>query len=123
MSESDRSSLIDWTQLFLLRELQPPGVPDVVSDLIAAFLADSAVRMEHLRQAASSGDMDIVLLEAHTLKGSSGPLGATRMQETAEAVERAARTGETAALAAMIDRLAAALAETQAALTQGSPAQ
>ena len=123
MLVSGASSLIDWTQILLLRELQPPDMPDVVSDLIAAFVTDSTARMAHLLRAAAAGDLAAVLLEAHTLKGSSGPIGATELPKAAGAVEQAARGGERAALPPLIDRLAVVLADTLAELTRGAPVQ
>lgn len=119
MSVSDTSPLVDWAQLLPLRELQPPGMPDVVDDLIDAFVTDSTARMEHLRHAASTGDMAVVRLEAHTLKGSSGPLGATQLPKIAAAVEQAAGAGGGPELAPLIDRLAVVLAGTQAELRRG----
>jgi HPt (histidine-containing phosphotransfer) domain-containing protein len=53
---------------------------------------------------------------AHTLAGSAAGIGAWRVAEAATALERAAVVPGTGALAALIDHLAAAVAEVHAAI-------
>jgi HPt (histidine-containing phosphotransfer) domain-containing protein len=58
------------------------------------------------------GEPAVVTASAHTLKGSARGIGAWRVAHAAEAVELAKATG----LAAAVDALGAAVAETKAAI-------
>jgi HPt (histidine-containing phosphotransfer) domain-containing protein len=113
--------VVDWPQLLLLRELQDPSEPDVVADLVATFLTDSAVRMARARAALAAGDAKGVMVEAHTLKGSAALLAAEPLRRAAERVERAANAGSTGLAAGLLDDLAATLAEVRGAFEAGVP--
>lgn len=119
MTESP--ALVDWPQLLALRELQEPGEPDVIGELIQMFLEDSASRMTRLRGGLAAGDAKVVVREAHSLKGSAGLLGAGQLHSDAAAVELEAGTnGLTGAgLDAMVDRLALSVSAVCRALEAG----
>jgi PAS domain S-box-containing protein len=59
-----------------LREL---GDADLLSELSAIFLDDASSRLAALREAVEGDDVHAVERVAHTLKGASGSMGATRM--------------------------------------------
>jgi HPt (histidine-containing phosphotransfer) domain-containing protein len=65
--------------LATLRELQEEGAPDLLSELVALFLADLPNQLEALRQAVEAGDISSARRVAHTLKGSCGNMGAKEM--------------------------------------------
>ena len=111
--------VIDWAQLLELRELQEPGEPDVVADLIRTFVEDSAVRMGRLREAAAAGSARQVRLEAHAIKGSSSLMGAGRLTELAQVVESAAEAEGVSPL--MIERLGRLVEDARRLLIQGPP--
>jgi HPt (histidine-containing phosphotransfer) domain-containing protein len=119
--ERETRSVIDWPQLLMLRELQPPDEPDVIADLIATFKKDSSARLERLRAAAASGNLTDVGHEAHALKGSAATLGAELMRGEAEHIEAAVRANDLAPLPPLVTRLAEALREAQAELAKGPP--
>jgi CheY-like chemotaxis protein len=59
-----------------LREL---GDADLLSELSAIYLDDASSRLAALREAIEGDDVHAVERVAHTLKGASGSMGATRM--------------------------------------------
>ena len=111
--------VVDWPRLLMLRDLQPPGEPDVVAELIASFLSDSAERIERLHAASAAGNLRGVSHEAHAIKGSAGLLGAEPLRAEAEAVETAANAGLVEGLPALIARMNSALDVAHAALSRG----
>ena len=62
-----------------LRELNEDGEPDIVTELIDLFLRDTPPRLAALKDAIREGDVQALSQNAHTLKGSSANLGATRL--------------------------------------------
>lgn len=65
-------------------------------ELIGDYLSDAGERLARLRQAADDGDIDLVTLEAHTLRSSSANLGAVAFAERARQIEHAALAGQVA---------------------------
>jgi HPt (histidine-containing phosphotransfer) domain-containing protein len=113
--------IVEWPVLLELRELQPPGQPDVILELIGDFLTDSARRINVLHEAAAEGRWRDVGHQAHTLKGSAALLACEPLRVAAEIVELAVRTGETDGLADAIAVLADALARARDVLANGPP--
>ena len=62
-----------------LRRLQAEGEPDILEELIELFLDEAAHQLAALREAIEDGDARTMKRLAHTLKGSSANMGATRM--------------------------------------------
>jgi HPt (histidine-containing phosphotransfer) domain-containing protein len=114
-------AIVEWPRLLELRDLQPSGQPDIVAELIDAFLADSARRIAILHQAAAVGQWRDVGHQAHTLKGSAALLACEPLRAAAEIVEIAARTGATEVLPDAIVVLADALALARDVLSSGPP--
>ncbi|MEE8343184.1 MAG: response regulator [Gammaproteobacteria bacterium] len=50
-----------------------------IADTVDIFLADAEMRVKELRSAAEAGDFEKLRREAHSLKGSSGTVGAIRL--------------------------------------------
>ena len=63
--------------------------------VIEAFDCDGQTRVALARQAAETGDRDILERESHALKGASSYLGAVRLTAAADALCTAAREGRT----------------------------
>jgi HPt (histidine-containing phosphotransfer) domain-containing protein len=81
------------------------GDPDLKEELIGIFLEDTAQRLASLGQAVDAGDAKAVREAAHTIKGSSGNMGATGMQHVAEHLERMAKEGDLSGAARSLDGL------------------
>jgi two-component system sensor histidine kinase/response regulator len=73
----DSAAVIDLTVLAELRQLDESGV--LLSTLIAHFLQETPQRLAAMRIALGQGDASGLVEAAHSLKGSSGNLGANRM--------------------------------------------
>jgi HPt (histidine-containing phosphotransfer) domain-containing protein len=98
-------SSVDPSVLGAYRELQQPGGPDFVTELIDLFLDDTTSQLRRLRAAVSNKDGDEIRRVAHLLKGSSGNIGAGRMAKLFEELEeqRDSNTEDTPNLLARIE--------------------
>lgn len=101
-----------------LRELQTDDDPTFFSDLVGAFLTDVPLRLSRLRIAADRGQLDAVADEAHSLKSSSGNVGAEAMAKAASELEVTARKGLRGELGVRIRSLEHTFASTRQALVQ-----
>ncbi len=84
--------------------LDAGGDPSLSSRVIETFVADAATRLATLRQAVAEEEYDTARAVAHTLRGSCANLGAARLAEVLQTVERRATGG---AATAGVDRLVA----------------
>lgn len=69
---------------------------EIYEELIEAFLQDSPADMNNLRTAVSALDMVKIAYHAHKIKGAALTLGAERLSNCAEILEKAARKEEAA---------------------------
>jgi len=70
-------------------EVQIEGEPDLIVELIDLYLDDAPRRIASLQEAVAKADEKGFRRAAHTLKGSSANLGAGRLAELCEQIERA----------------------------------
>jgi HPt (histidine-containing phosphotransfer) domain-containing protein len=96
---------LDGTVLDRLRQLTPPGGPDVLVEILTVFRDDAPRRVETLRAALDGRDADGAHRAAHSLKGSAGNIGAGPMQAICRAIEDRARAGDLAGAAALVGDL------------------
>jgi HPt (histidine-containing phosphotransfer) domain-containing protein len=111
---SDRARL-DPAVVERLRQLTPPGEPDVLQEILTVFLAEVPRRIDRLKTAWAGQDAHEVQRAAHSLKGSSGNIGADAMSELCRTIDERARTGDLR-LAALIDALDAEYARVERAI-------
>jgi HPt (histidine-containing phosphotransfer) domain-containing protein len=104
---------LDPQALARLRELDPDGSSGVVERVLRAFETSLLRQMAKLVEARDGGDVAAIGQLAHTLKSSSGSVGALTLCAHCAEIERAVRAGETAGLAPQVEQL---LADAQAAL-------
>ena len=88
-----------------LRQLTPPGEPDVLGEILSLFLDEVPKKIVTLRSAVTSGDAVNVQRTAHSLKGSSGNIGARAMYDVCRQLDDQAKSGELARLQALVDAL------------------
>jgi HPt (histidine-containing phosphotransfer) domain-containing protein len=69
------------------------GDQALLRELVGIFMDDGPKRLEALRQAMTASDVQLLEQVAHSLKGSAAILGASRLQESALALEEAAQDG------------------------------
>lgn len=67
------------------------GNEGMVKDMLETFLDDSQGRMEELRRALESGDVELLKMQAHSIKGSSATIGAYLLRDAALQLELAAK--------------------------------
>lgn len=96
MSGSENS--LDLSTLNELREMLEDGL----DELLAEYLDDVPRQLAKLRDAVAVNDLTAVAAIAHTLKGSSGNLGISRLYQICSALEQEANSGEVADASAML---------------------
>ncbi len=99
-----------------LLDLCEEGDTSLVSELIEIFLEDGPERVRTTLEAVASDDMDAVERATHSLKGSSGNLGATYLMETAEEMQTASRRGDSERVKQLAPELEARFAAAEDAL-------
>ena len=107
---------LDAAALAELRSLGGAEDPAFLARLIAVFIKDSGPRLEAVRAAVAAGDAALLGRSAHGLKGASGNIGARRMQRICRLLEKLGKSGTTTGAQELLEALAAAFAETRAAL-------
>jgi HPt (histidine-containing phosphotransfer) domain-containing protein len=91
--DADSANVIDPGVIAELRALQSPTDPDFFNHLIELFIEETPHRLDAIGQAVSTMNAKALAQEAHALKGSSGHLGATRMDAMCEILEEQGRAG------------------------------
>lgn len=85
--------------------------------LTELFVETASAMLERMRKAVEENEVGTIALTAHSLRGSSGQLGARRMEEICATVEALARAGAPVSrLADLVDELGAAFERVQADL-------
>ena len=103
--EDSEKDLLDRNVLAGLRELQAEGEPDILNELIELFLEEAPPQLAVLREAIEGGDARTVERVAHTLKGSSGNMGAMRMAAVCAELEKVGGSGELRRAPELLERL------------------
>jgi CheY-like chemotaxis protein/HPt (histidine-containing phosphotransfer) domain-containing protein len=116
----DQRPLLDPAVLGQIRELARDREPQLLRDLHARFARSAPELLRSMRAAAASGDLEALTTAAHTLKGSAGSLGATRLAELCGAIEQDAGRHQPADLERLLDDLQRHAAEVDAALAEAA---
>ncbi len=86
-SEIDKLEILNPSMLESFREYQQPGETDIIVELIDLFVRDAGSRLDALRRFVSETDAASIKTECHSLKGSSGNVGASRLAAVLERME------------------------------------
>lgn len=97
--------VLDPAVIETLRQLTPPGEPDVLDEILGLFLADVPGRIARLRAAWQDGDAGAVQRSAHSLKGSAGNIGATQLLAVCTQLDEHGRLGDLAKLPPLVESL------------------
>ena len=89
-----------------LRQLTPPGEPDVLNEVLAMFLKEVPPRIERLRTFWAAGNILEMQRAAHSLKGSAGNIGADALHQICRQLDDKGRSGDLSGLEPLIDALA-----------------
>ncbi|MDB6115075.1 MAG: Hpt domain protein [Lacunisphaera sp.] len=109
---------IDPAAIDNLRALSPDPDGSFLRELIEIFLQDTPERFTELDATLAKGDTAAAMRAAHTIKGSSGNFGASRLAKLAQEVEAHAKAGNLPAATAAVPAFKAEYAKVAAALTQ-----
>ncbi|TSE27531.1 TMAO reductase sytem sensor TorS [Tepidimonas sediminis] len=92
---------------------------DEFRDIVRQFVDQLEPDVAGITAARAAADWDTLVRLAHTLKGSSGNMGAVALADQAARIERAARARDGAQADAALDGLQALARQTVAALRAG----
>ena len=98
-----------------IRELRAEG-DGLLSDLVQMFIDEVPGQLAVLDAAIAKGDPGAARITAHTLKGTAGNFGASRMQALASAIEMKGREGSLEGAVALFAQLQDECARVRAAL-------
>jgi HPt (histidine-containing phosphotransfer) domain-containing protein len=87
-------------------------------ELAEAFLEDSPGRIQTIQASLSTAEFDAIKDEAHSLKGSSRKIYASKMGDACETVEKAAESNDTAAMSESVQSLVDEYARVENALNK-----
>ena len=99
--------ILDPAVIESLRQLTPPGEPDVLNEVLAIFLQEVPPRIERVRNFHAAGNIEEMTRVAHSLKGSAGNIDARRLYDACRQVDDLGRSGELAGLEPLIATLTA----------------
>ena len=99
-----------------LLDLGDGGDPELLVDLIQMFLEDGPVKLQKILDGVCEGDLEKIERAAHSLKGSSGNLGAVALQDSAEIFQVASREKATDRMHDSVEKLSADFTSAETAL-------
>ena len=108
--------VLDQSVLDELLSFADDGDPELLLDLINMFLDDGPSKVQAVQEGIAAGDFDKAERAAHSLKGSSGNLGAVRVQDVAESLQVAGRSRDQASVDGLVDSLVSSLDAAEAEL-------
>jgi len=77
----------------------------LLEEILSVYFEDTPRQMEALKEAVERGDSSAIRRQAHTLKGSSGNVGAVSMLDVASQMEKAGETGDLAQTASLFETI------------------
>jgi HPt (histidine-containing phosphotransfer) domain-containing protein len=83
--------VLDMSVVEELLSFSDDGDPELLTDLIQMFLEDGPSKVSAVSEGVAAGDFEKAERAAHSLKGSSGNLGARLLQNACEAMQMATR--------------------------------
>jgi len=109
---------LDPTVIASLRQLTPPGEPDVLQEVLQLFLDDVPARIARLRGAWETGNAPEVQRAAHSLKGSAGNIGANALLAVCRDLDEQSRAGDLSNAAALVASLEAEFGRVEAEIRE-----
>ena len=103
--DADPTPALDGAALADLRQLQMPGEPDILQELLDLFQSETPPLLDQIGAAVAADDSEGLMRAAHSLKGSSSNLGARRLAAIGAKLEKLGREGTTTGAAPLVARL------------------
>jgi CheY-like chemotaxis protein/HPt (histidine-containing phosphotransfer) domain-containing protein len=107
---------LDAETLARLRDLRPDDPDGELAELAELFLESAPELVSHARRAFEESAASVLAREAHTLKSSSGTIGARRLEALCVGLERVARAGKIGCAPGLLDAIDAEMHRVSAAL-------
>ena len=108
--------ILDMSVVEELLSFADDGDPELLVDLIQMFLEDGPHKVQTIVEGLDEGDFEKVERAAHSLKGSSGNLGAHLLQDSCEKMQIASRQHELDEVKQLTPRISANYADAEVAL-------
>jgi HPt (histidine-containing phosphotransfer) domain-containing protein len=108
--------VLDMSVVEELLALSDDGDPELLLDLIQMFLGDGPEKVRAITEGLQAGDFEKMERAAHSLKGSSGNLGARRLQDACERMQSATRLHRLDESRTLASRIGALFAEAETEL-------
>jgi len=115
-AEAGSAAVIDQRAIADLRRLQSSTDADFFNHLIDLFVEETPRRLTAMSAALAAANPEALAHEAHALKGSSGHMGATRMNALCDILEEQGRAGSVTGAPALLSVLEEEFARVQKAL-------
>jgi HPt (histidine-containing phosphotransfer) domain-containing protein len=113
-----KNEVLDQAVLDELLSFADDGDPELLLDLIQMFLDDGHVKVQAVAEGLANGDFDKAERAAHSLKGSSGNLGARLLQDVCEALQNTTRHHKLDESRRLVPQLQSTYADAETALRQ-----
>lgn len=97
--------ILDMEKIEQLKIVMGDDAAEVITDLINTLLESGTAQLKTIKQALVEEDLETVRFRAHTLKGSSGNMGAPVLSETCFEMEERAASGDLRGARALQDTL------------------
>jgi CheY-like chemotaxis protein/HPt (histidine-containing phosphotransfer) domain-containing protein len=114
-ADAPGDSRLDTSTLAALGDSARGGDPAFLREIVTIFLEDTPQHLRDLREAAAARESATLVRVAHTLKSSSSYLGARRLAELCEDLERAGRGGDLRDVVAQVEDVGAEIEYVRAA--------
>lgn len=108
--------VLDMQVIEELLSFSDDGDAELLLDLIGMFLDDGPTKVQSITEGLNNGDFEQMERAAHSLKGSSGNLGAKQLQDVCEQMQVASRQHQLEAARQLTGEIAAAFASADQAL-------
>lgn len=112
----DGPGRLNQAKLDELRALESPNTAGFFARIVETYLADAGRQVERIRQGVSGGDAAAVAGAAHTLKGSSSYLGASRLADLCERLQQTAELQGLDGAGPLVEEVTDEVAATSASL-------
>jgi HPt (histidine-containing phosphotransfer) domain-containing protein len=109
-------AVIDPEAISNLRALNPDDGDEFLREIIGIFLEDTPKRVTELDDSLAAGDAGKFARAAHSIKGSSGNIGALALREVAGQLEHRAQTDGLGDVTSLVANLKAEFARAQTEL-------
>ncbi len=98
------------------------GDAEFIENVLLEYLEDATKHVEELRAALDAGDPESIRRAAHSVKGASANVGAIRVEQVAEELERKGREGDMSETDELIAELTIELSRVRAQCAHGTEA-